>query len=115
ERIGQIQQGAGLKTMRHYMLFPPGDGAAGELFADALGYMARFRPTVGFSVEEARGAEYVTIVGGEAGISAVSATLLADAGCKVERIAGRTDGETGRLLAEMVRVGRRFRDHDVDF
>ena len=115
ERIGQIQQGAGLKTMRHYMLFPPGDGAAGELFVDALSFMARFRPTVGFSVEEARGAEYVTIVGSEAGISAVSANLLADAGCKVERIAGRTDGETGRLLAEMVRVGRRFRDYEVDF
>ena len=115
ERIGQIQQGAGLKSMRHYLLFPPGDGAAGELFADALSYMARFRPTAGFRVEEARGAEYVTIVGGEAGVSAVSAQMLADAGCKVERIAGRTESESGRLLAEMVRVGRRFRDFDVDF
>ena len=115
ERIGQIQQGAGLKTTRHYMLFPSGEGAAGELFADTLSFMVRFRPTVGFSVEEARSAEYVTIVGGEAGISAASAHLLADAGCKVERIAGRTDGETSRLLAEMVRVGRRFRNYDVDF
>lgn len=114
EKIGQIQQGAGLKTIRHYMLFPAGGHAAGELFANALGYMARFRPTVGFSVEEARGAEFVTVVGAEAGISTAAVQQLIDASCKVERISGRTDDEVGRLLAEMVRVGRRFRTFDVD-
>lgn len=115
EQISQIQQGAGLKSIRHYLLFPAGAEAAGEIFANALGYMAKFRPTAGFSVEEARGAEFVTIVGAEAGVSAVSEQQLIEAGCKVERISGRTDDEAARLLAELVRVGRRFRTHEVSF
>ena len=113
EQIGQIQQGAGLKTIRHYLLFPAGEAAAGELFVNALGYMAKFRPTAGFSIEEARSAEFVTIVGAEAGVSTASERQLADAGCKVERISGRTDDDTARLLVELARVGRRFRTFDV--
>ncbi|HHW84591.1 MAG TPA: hypothetical protein GX400_00090 [Chloroflexi bacterium] len=112
EQIAQIQQGAGLKMIRHYLLFPAGD-AASDLYVNALGYMAKFRPTVGFSVEEARSAEFVTIVGGEAGVSADSERQLAEAGCKVERISGRTDDDTARLLVELVRIGRRFRTYDV--
>jgi N-acetyl-anhydromuramyl-L-alanine amidase AmpD len=112
EQIGQIQQGAGLKTLRHYLLFPAGE-AAGELFVNALGYMTKFHATVGFSVEEARGAEFVTIVGAEAGVSAANERQLVEAGCKVERINGRTDDDTARLLVEMARVGRRFRTYDV--
>jgi hypothetical protein len=115
EQINQIQRGAGLKTIRHYLLFSANQDAARELFDDALGYIARFRPTIGHRVEEARGAEYVTIVGAEAGVSKVSEAQLVDAGCKVERISGRSDGEVGRLLAELVRVGRRFRTFEVDF
>jgi N-acetyl-anhydromuramyl-L-alanine amidase AmpD len=115
EQIGQIQQGAGLKTIRHYLLFPPGETAAGELFVNALGYMAKFRPTAGFSVEEARTAEFVTIVGAEAGVSTISEQQLVDAGCKVERIRGRTDDDTARLLAELTRVGRRFRTFEITF
>lgn len=115
EQINQIQRGAGLKTVRHYLLLPSSPAAAGELLDDALVYIARFRPTVGYAVDEARTAEYVTIIGAEAGVSAVSEQQLVDAGCKVERISGRSDGEVGRLLAEMVRVGRRFRTFEVDF
>jgi N-acetyl-anhydromuramyl-L-alanine amidase AmpD len=118
ERIEQVQQGTGLKTTRHYMLFwnrDEGSQSGRDDFVNAMGYIARFQPTVGFSVEEARTAEYVTIVGGEAGVSAVAEQQLLQAGCKVERIAGREAMETGRLLAELVRVGRRFRIFDVDF
>ena len=118
ERIREIQQGAGLKTTRHYMLFAQGsDGSpvGREEFVNALGYMTRFRPTVGFSIEEARNAEFVTIVGGEAGISAAEEQMLAQTGGRVERIAGRDASETDRLLAELVRVGRRFRSFEVDF
>ncbi len=115
ERIEQVQVGKGLKTIRHYLLFSErGETGAGEEFVNALGYIARFRPTVGFSPEEARGAEYVTIVGGEAGVSAAAEHLLVQAGCQVERLAGRDAGEVGRLLAELVRAGRRFRALDVD-
>lgn len=118
ERIQEIQSGVGIKSLRHYMLFwqrqYPGPVARQD-FVNAIGYVARFRPTVGFSVEEARTAEYVTIVGGEAGVSASTERVLREGGCKVERIAGRNEEETSRMLAEMVRLGRRFRSFEVDF
>jgi hypothetical protein len=118
ERVEQIQQGNGLKTTRHYMLFwQRADGTPGERedFVNALGYITRFRPTVGFRAEEARSAEFVTVVGSEAGVSASTEQMLVEAGCKVERINGRDVAETGKLMAELVRAGRRFRSFDADF
>lgn len=118
ERIEQIQNGIGVKSIRHYMLFwqrsHPGPVARQDV-VNAIGYIARFRPTVGFSVEDAKYAEYVTIVGNEAGVSAAEEGYLRTHGCHVERVAGRDEDETGRLLAEMVRQGRRFVQIDVDF
>ncbi|RIK37160.1 MAG: hypothetical protein DCC55_25140, partial [Chloroflexi bacterium] len=118
ERIEQIQNGIGVKSIRHYLLLWqrdfPGPVARQDL-VNAIGYIARFRPSVGFSVEDARYAEYVTIIGGEAGISADDEKFLRTHGCHVERIAGRNEDETGRLLAELVRQGRRFMNFDVDF
>lgn len=118
ERIEQIQQGTGIKTTRHYLLLWQRDGAAQsgrEDLVNALAYIARFQPTAGFRPEEARSAEYVTIVGGEANVNATVEQMLIQAGCKVDRIAGRDAAETGRLLAELVRVGRRFRSFESDF
>jgi putative cell wall-binding protein len=82
---------------------------------NALGYITRFRPTVGFSPDEARGAEYVTIVGGETGVSRGVEQMLTQAGCKVERIAGRDSAETGLMFAELLRAGRRFQSFAGDF
>jgi N-acetyl-anhydromuramyl-L-alanine amidase AmpD len=114
ERIEQIEKGSGLKLLRHYLLLP-GRGDDSETLVNVLGYVNRFRPTVGYSVDEARSAEFVTILGGEAGVSRGAELSLAQTGCQVERIAGRDSGEIGRQLAEMVRIGRRFRTFQVDF
>ena len=114
ERIEQIEKGSGLKTLRHYLLLP-GRGDDSDLLVSVLAYVNRFRPTVGYSVDEARGAEYVTILGGEAGVSRGVELSLAQTGCQVERITGRDGAEIGRQLAEMVRIGRRFRTLQVDF
>ncbi len=118
ERIEQVQSGVGVKTIRHYMLFwqrpYPGPMARQDL-VNAISYVVSFRPTIGFSVQDARNAEYVTIVGNEAGISAAEEKLLRASGCKVERIAGRDEEETSRILAELANLGRRFRSFDVDF
>jgi N-acetyl-anhydromuramyl-L-alanine amidase AmpD len=118
ERVGQMQAGLGVKSLRHYMLFwqrsYPGPMARQD-FVNAINYVVRFRPTLGFSLHDARNAEYVTIVGSEAGISAAEEESLRASGCKVERIAGRDEEETSRMLAELANLGRRFRTFDVDF
>lgn len=118
ERIDQIQAGVGVKNIRHYLLFWqrafPGPLARQD-FVNAINYIVRFRPTLGFSIQDARNAEFVTIVGSEAGISAAEEKSLRNSGCKVERIAGRDEEETSRMLAELANLGRRFRSFDVDF
>ncbi len=117
-RIEEVKKGIGIKSIRHYMLFWQRDypgPLARQDFINAIGYVARFRPTLGFSLDDARNAEYVTIVGNQAGIDEAGEQLLRNSGCKVERIAGRNEDETGRMLAELARVGRRFRAFEVDF
>lgn len=118
ERVEQIQAGIGVKNIRHYMIFwqrPYPGPLARQDYVNGISYVVRFRPTVGFSVQDARNAEYVTIVGNEAGVSAAEEKLLRQSGCKVERVAGRDEEETSRLLAELAAAGRRFRTFDVDF
>jgi N-acetyl-anhydromuramyl-L-alanine amidase AmpD len=97
------------KSMGHYILFwqTPDDWAQ-EDFLGAQNYIGRFRVTVGFSVDDAMQAEYVTIVGGPLGVSSEAEALLRAAGCKVERIAGDTFAETKALLDQMAEEGRRF-------
>ena len=118
ERVEQIQAGVGVKSIRHYLLFwqrsYPGPLAREDLVG-ATDYISRYRPTVGFSVQDARNAEYVTIVGGEAGITAADEQSLRQSGCRVERIAGRSEQETRRMLEDLSASGRRFRTFDVDF
>jgi hypothetical protein len=118
ERIEQVQAGIGVKSIRHYLLFwqrPYPGPLARQEFVNAVTYIVRFRPTLGFSLNDARTAEYVTIVGSESGISSADEKALRNSGCKVERIAGRDDEETSRMLAELAANGRRFRGFDADF
>ena len=98
------------KTIDHYLLLwhnSPADWADLVLEA-ALNYIGQFKPTVGFSVEQAKSAKYVTIVGGTDFISANTERNLKQAGCKVERIAGKTEVETGQILQKLAAQGKRF-------
>lgn len=117
ERIEQVQEGIGVKNIRHYLLLGTQTFAQGGLydFADILPYIEQFQPTVGFSLEDAKYAEYVTVIGGEAAVSAVAEGSLRKHGCHVDRVAGRDAEETLRLLQELVRLERRFQTYDVDF
>jgi len=117
ERIEQVQTGIGVKNIRHYLLLGQQEARdlGGYVFADVLAYIERFQPTVGFSIEDAKYAEYVTLVGGEASLSAASEATLVKHGCKTDRIAGRDPQETIRLVRELVRLNRRFQKYEVDF
>jgi len=98
------------KPLEHFMLFyhrTPEDWAEWDL-QGALDYVARFRPVIGFEIQQAKNAKYVTIVGGPGGVPANAERILRDAGCQVERINGGTEAETRQLLQRLAAEGKRF-------
>ena len=98
------------KSIGHYMLFwQRADAWAQEDWGAAAAYFARFRPTAGFLADDAKNAEYVTIVGGVAGVSYETEQMLSTAGCKVERLAGTDFDDTKRMLDDLAKTGRRFK------
>jgi hypothetical protein len=98
------------KPLEHYLLFwyhGPNAWAEWDL-QGAFEYIGRFKPVVGFDLEEAKSAKYVTIVGGAAGVPATAEQILQRAGCRVERIDGRNEAETRQLLEQLAAEGKRF-------
>ena len=97
------------KTLYHYLLFwqTEQDWAKKDL-TNAANYIARFRPTLGFSIQDAIDAQYVTIVGGPLGVSAEDEAQLRASGCQVERLAGNSEAATKALLDNLARQGKRF-------
>jgi N-acetyl-anhydromuramyl-L-alanine amidase AmpD len=135
ERIAQVQEGTGVKQLRHYLLLPtrqallpvaeavPAGGmhappAVASAVADLQAvapYVARFQPVVGYSIDDARNAEFVTILGSTEGIPASVDHELREHGCHVERLAGDDDADVAHLLTTLAQEGRRFRGFEVDF
>ncbi|MGH2521344.1 MAG: hypothetical protein ACRDH2_02470, partial [Anaerolineales bacterium] len=77
----------GHKPLQHYLLLPTFEWGVSEWHWNAaLGYVKAFRPACGFSPEEARQAERITIFGNEQGVSREVEESLRQAGCTVERI-----------------------------
>jgi hypothetical protein len=84
------------KPLKHYLLLPAGLGTSLLQEWDVLSeFAAAHRPTVGFSPEEARWAEQVTIAGDEAAVSLSVEESLRAAGCRVQRF---VRGETAVRL-----------------
>jgi hypothetical protein len=88
---GMAHSGAGPKTgarpIRHYLLLPTFEWGVSEWHWNAaLEFVRNTRPTCGFSPDEARQAEAVTILGNEQGVSHETELALRQAGCRVERI-----------------------------
>lgn len=114
-QIHQVQTGHPTKSLEHFLLFwqrdYPGPFAESDL-ENAKAYIRRFRPTLGFDVEDALNAEYVTIVGGDAGVSGHDEERLRESGGNVERIAGVDEADTARQLMQKVQSGQRHRDMD---
>jgi len=103
----------GAKAIYHYLLFwsKNGEWAVGDWLI-AQDYIRTFRPTCGFSTNDAALAQYVTIVGGTSGVSEEVEDRLRAAGCKVERIAGDSEAATKQLLDNLVQQGTRFQQFE---
>jgi hypothetical protein len=107
----QPDEPAAGKTIEHYMLFwhrSASNWAEWDLLG-ALDYIARFKPTIGFDLDQARTAKYVTIVGGSGGVPVEAEKALRAAGCQVERIDGKTEQGTRRMLEQLTVQGQRFK------
>jgi hypothetical protein len=103
------QPDGSVKPLGHYVLFwQTVDNWAREDWLASEQYMGRFRPTSGFSLDDAMNAQFVTIVGGVAGVSYQAEQALRAAGCRVERVAGVDYADTKRILDEMAASGQRF-------
>lgn len=101
--LERIQARGGDKALTFYLLFwDHGDQWAKADWRNARDYIAHFRPTVGFSLEDALQAQHVLIIGGENGVSGGDAALLRAAGVDVHRLAGADEAETKALLDELV-------------
>jgi hypothetical protein len=75
------------KLIAHYLLLPTFEWGVSEWhWQAALDYVKAHRPTCGFSIEEAKRAQMVTIMGNEQGINAEAEAALRQAGCTVERL-----------------------------
>jgi N-acetyl-anhydromuramyl-L-alanine amidase AmpD len=113
QEIAQVQQEVAEpsveKPLYHYMLFWARNGEWAETdWLNAQNYIGAYRPTAGFSADEASLAQYVTIVGGPAGVPRQVEAQLEAAGCKVDRIEGKDEAETKKILDELAQDGRRF-------
>jgi hypothetical protein len=92
----------GQKHIEHYLLLPVFEwGVARWHLSIIQEYVEAFLPTVGFSLEEAKLAHRVTVIGNSQGVSDEVISQLQAAGCRVERIAGQTGAETQSLLKQL--------------
>jgi hypothetical protein len=97
----------------HYLLVelpdpPPAGWAPATVVGALLPYVARFQPTIGFRLSEAREASRVTIVGPDAELIRVSAETLRTAARQVEAIPAENVQALKRSLGELVNRRSRF-------
>lgn len=104
EEIVKVQSGGDRRPLYHYMLFGPDTRQVER----ARPYVERFRPALGFSVEDALHARYVTIVGSTAEVSIQDEDRLRRSGVQVERIEAENGGDAARVLAALAEQETRF-------
>ncbi|MGE5139451.1 MAG: hypothetical protein ACM3JD_08330 [Rudaea sp.] len=94
------------KVFAHYLLFGPGDQPATLTnLILALDYIVRFAPIVGFSADEAKNAQRVTIVGDISGVGDAVEQGLRDAGCHVVRLTAADSYALEELFKQLVASG----------
>jgi len=94
------------KSINHYLLFgPPGSRGRKVNLLLAFDFIETFSVTVGFSVEEAKHARQVTIIG--EGISPADEQAIKDAGVQIERLSGDAYDIEAELTAR-IQAGRPF-------
>ncbi len=94
------------KLFAHYLLFGPGSqpGTLTNLII-ALDYILRYAPLVGFSPEEAKNAQHVTIVGDTSAVTTAAEQSLLEAGCMVARLAASDSYALESVFKQLIDSG----------
>jgi hypothetical protein len=101
-----LPPGTPQKSINHYLLFgPPASRGRQTTLIVAMDYILAFSVTVGFSVDEAKQAHRVTIIG--EGISAADQQAIRDSGSQVEVLAGDAYDLEAQLNTR-IQTGRAF-------
>jgi hypothetical protein len=88
------------KPIKHYLLLPPDRGASFlQRWQKLSEFTIAYHPAIGFSAEEARLAQHVTIAAETAEIPASVETELRSAGCTVERLIVADPGPASQPVA----------------
>src|SRR5512133_1911130 len=75
--------------IEHYLLLPSYESGVADWHLDVLRpYVKKYRPTIGFSLQQASLAEKVTVIGNTQSFTEEQLESLRSAGCQVERISG---------------------------
>ncbi len=75
--------------IEHYLLLPSYEWGVADWHLDVIRpYVKKYRPTIGFSLEQASLAEKVTVIGNTQSFSDEQLEVLRSSGCQVERISG---------------------------
>ncbi len=75
--------------IQHYLLLPSYEWGVADWHLEVIRpFVKKYRPTIGFSLREARLAERVTVVGNQQTFSEEELQQLRNMGCEVERISG---------------------------
>ncbi len=98
------------KVLDHYLLLPQSAGSWNQdNLEQATGnYIARFRPTFGYSLTIAMMARRVTLVASSSEMGLEEEKKLRKAGCQVERIAGQDVEQTKQILDRLAESGQRY-------
>jgi hypothetical protein len=80
---------SGLPSIKHYLLLPTYDWGVADWHLDIIRpYIKKHQPTIGFSINEAYQAQYVTVLNQGEYFSNEQLNALRSAGCQVEQIEG---------------------------
>jgi len=91
---------AGMDRIDHYLLLPTYEWGVADWHLEVIrGFMKKHRPTVGFSLVEARHAQRVTVLGGEEQFSEEDLARLRSEGSVVRRITGDGTKVAAQLAA----------------
>jgi hypothetical protein len=83
---GDVREGL---PIRHYLLLPGFEWGVPDWYLEVIRpFVKKYRPTIGFSIDEASLAERVTVVGNSPHFTTEMMSRLESAGCQVEQIGG---------------------------